>query len=137
MSTYRAYCPYCNYMVDNGHGIPWKTLGSPIKRCSRCGKPYVDNNMYEWAVTGIPFKLVFYFCSNNRYIPLILAPLLGGASGHFLIGAIIAILWAAGCFLWVRLTKKQQMEESKQRCSKEEYVDLLIEGGYNKFPVDF
>lgn len=133
---YVAKCPYCGLYLKTGHGYPWKTIGSPVKICSRCCMEYIDNDIYEWSVIGIVPKLWYYLFANNRNIPWVLLLITIPATEHWLYSMIGAVLWSAVCVLWVNTRQKQQIMESKRRTENNpQYIKMLCKSGYYKLSL--
>ena len=132
---YVAKCPYCGLWLKSGHGSPWKTIGSPVKTCSRCRRHYIDNDIYEWSVIGIAPKLRFYLFANNRIVPWVLLLITVPATESWLYFWAGAVVWSTFCVLWVNITKKQQIMESRIRGVYSEYIKLLADGGYHKLSL--
>lgn len=136
--TYTTKCPYCGAAVKGGHGAPWKRIGSPIKRCRRCYRDYIDNDVYEWNIIGIGPKLWFYFFANNRFVPWVFLLITVPGTESWLYFGIGAALWIVFCVLWVRITKKEQIAESKRRTTyNPEYIKLLSDGRYDKIAMKY
>jgi hypothetical protein len=91
----------------------------------------MDDNMYEWAVLDGAHKFSYYFLANNRWIPYFLC-LIFAAGGYWWATVLGSILWAAICFAWVKLTKKEAFELSHLRCLQPGYIDSLNAGYYDK-----
>ena len=135
---YEGKCPHCGNTVRGGHGIPMKRIASPIQTCFRCGRKYIDENMYEWAVLNPVYKLWFYFGANNRGIVLFFSLLIGtcgllaGNTTPSLRVLAFSVAWIVGCYIYVKLVHKNAMIESQIRCSNAEYLQLLENIGYEK-----
>lgn len=131
---YTGTCPHCGAIVRGGHGSPMKRIGSPIMLCPRCKKPYIDNNMYEWAVLQWPYKLWYYFFANNRFfLWLFIVPL---AFNYPTFWICLPILWMLGCITWVHIASDEAISESEERCTDIAYIDLLCAAGYDKIRSD-
>ena len=129
--TYTGRCPHCGVAVRGGHGVPIKRIGTPIRTCHTCHRPYIDDNMYEWAILDGIHKFHFYFFANNRWLPYFLF-LIFAAGGYWLVTILGCTLWAASCFAWVNLTRKDAFELSHNRCLQAGYIESLSVGYYDK-----
>ena len=67
MSSYWKKCPHCGRVVEQGHGVPSKTLGDPIRICKYCWGRYKDRDVIEWESASIFQKISFYI-GNARLI---------------------------------------------------------------------
>ena len=123
---YTGRCPYCGNIVRGGHGTPMKRIDTPIRTCHRCGRNYIDGNMYEWAVLDPIYKFSFYFFANNRWTPYVLFMILL-FGGYWVSALICSIIWAATSYIYVKLTKKEDIEDSYLRCKNPHYVESLVE----------
>lgn len=140
---YEGRCPHCGNIVRGGHGTPMKRISTPVRTCYRCGKKYMDENMYEWGVLDPVYKLWFYFGANNRGIVLGISLFLGiaslsvnnvsGGAGLLAFSAI----WMIVCYVYVKIAHKDAMEESKKRCASTEYIELLNQIKYDKLARKF
>lgn len=135
---YTTKCPYCGAAVKGGHGAPWKTIGMPIKECPRCFRNYIDEDIYEWSVIGIAYKLWYYFFANNRFVPWVFLFITVPGTNTWLYFGLGAVIWMIFCLLWVNITKKEQIAESKRRtASNPEYIKLLSDCGYDKLAAKY
>lgn len=124
--TYIGKCPHCGTHLKEGHGLPWKRIGSPIKTCHRCKNTYFDSNMYEWALVGTIYKFIFIFLANNRWAPYLIFLMVLYRNWIIAVGG--AVLWAVFCFVWFKTTKSEDVSLSKKRClSQLKYIDLLLQ----------
>lgn len=126
---YTIRCPHCGNIIRSGHGDPIARIGSPIRACLRCRKCYIDSNMYEWAVLDTFSKVRFCLFKNNRWFPFCIILLL--LLYNKLLALLCCLLWVDICFLWVNLTKREEISESKRRCSNTKYVQQLVDAGYS------
>lgn len=127
---YTGKCPRCGAIVRSGSGSPWKRIDTPLRKCPRCFRSYIDENMYEWSVIGPAYKLWYYFFANNRIFPWFLLAIV--AYRNWIYALTGCAVWTVICVLWVQITSKERIKASKQRTSRQEYVDLLAVIGYDK-----
>lgn len=130
---YSAKCPYCGIALKGGHGAPWKSIGNPIRRCPRCFRNYIDNDIYEWSVISTFYKLWYYFFANNRFCPWVFLLITVPGTESWVFFIIGAVIWMIICVLWVNITKKEHIAESKRRTTyNPEYIKTLSACGYYK-----
>lgn len=127
---YTGKCPHCGAVVRGGHGSPMKRIDTPIRKCPRCFRSYLDNNMYEWSVISPIYKFWYYFFANNRFFPWLILAIAAYRSWAYLLFGGLA--WMAVCVLWVQITSKDKIKASKERTSRQEYIDRLVVYGYDK-----
>lgn len=130
--TYKMSCPHCKNAVRGGHGDPIKRIDSPIQTCPHCGKPYLDNNMYEWSVISTMYQLYFYFFANNRFVFPWLIVAIGLSTGSWILFGVLVLIWMACCVYWVDSGMKDKIEASNKRAADPDYVKLLAKLGYDK-----
>ena len=122
---YTGRCPHCGNEVRGGHGIPIKSIDTPFRQCNWCGRTYIDENMYEWAVLDPIYKFSFYFLANNRWVPYCLFLILS-FSGYWVAALICSIIWPVISYIYVKLAKKEDIEASYIRCEDSIYVESLV-----------
>lgn len=133
--TYTGRCPHCNAKVRTGHGYPIKRIGTPIMMCRNCNQPYLDDNMYEWSVISIPYKVYYIFLANNRFYGWLLLFMLSlGYPSYAVAGCF---LWPLLCVAWFLLTKRRKIEESKLRTTNSQYIEILSRANYDKLAQRF
>ena len=123
--TYTGRCPHCGAAVRGGHGIPIKRIDTPLRTCHRCRHPYIDGNMYEWAILDVAHKIYFYLFANNRWLMYFLL-LIVTVGGYWKVALAGLIVWVLLCIAWVNITKKAAFAKSHIRCLQPGYVDSLI-----------
>lgn len=128
--TYTGKCPHCGSIVRGGHGSPIKRIDTPIRLCNKCRQPYLDDNMYEWGVISIPYKIYFIFLANNRIYGWFF--LLIFSIGYPHQATIGCIIWPLLCFLWFFLTKRKQIVMSIERSTNAQYIEFLSKANYDK-----
>ena len=134
--TYTGKCPHCKTVIRGGHGSPWKRIDTPIRTCPHCFHTYMDDNMYEWSVISPIYKLWFYFFANNRFIPWFILACAAYLSWLYLL--IGGVAWMIFCVLWVNITKKEQIAESKRRTAHNpEYIKALSASRYDKLAMKY
>lgn len=133
--TYTGKCPRCGTVVRGGHGHPIKKIDTPVRKCPKCQSIYLDDNMYEWCVISIPYKLYYIFFANNRFIGWFLLLMLSTTYWNYaLIGTV---LWIIFCICWFFLTTRKKIAASKERTSNPAYITVLSKSNYDKLAQKF
>ena len=146
--TYKR-CPHCGKMYDSysNHTKYWrKRVGSPLRTCSSCGKPFLDNDMEELALQpynergyGIFHCFFAFFWPFGAAAAMFtwLAIDLGQEKPWVIIVAIILHLayWALTISVIKNRKKfieehKRDYEASEKRLQDQEYALLLRKAGY-------
>ena len=124
---YFEKCSHCNMIIRSGHGTPLKHLGSPLKRCKYCGKPYIDTDTIEWSVSPL-YRKIGYLFANNRwtlfFIPFILC------YAYPLVAICVVVFLLLLFNFYVKGKVKKELPASIERTSNIEYINLLKECNY-------
>ena len=145
---YTKRCPHCGYAYTVHHLGKVVAYGSPIRRCAKCNKTYIDKDYIEIEIEGI--RDVDKMRVSPQTIVLFLGCLLISGMGIFLIsgGADYAyigwfctiIFLASGLFLFFNelldyKNRQKRLENekkaSKERLSNPEYARALLKIGYS------
>lgn len=128
--TYISKCPYCGATVRGGHGIPIKRIDTPVRMCHSCQAPYLDDNMYEWSVISIPYKVYFILFANNRLYGWFFLLLLSMKDPYY--AAVGCVIWPLICVFWFYITKRKRIAASKMRTTDAKYIEFLSRSNYDK-----
>ena len=125
---YHISCPYCRTTLFSGRGTPPEKIGSPFQTCRSCGKQYVDNNIYEWAILSTPRKIYYCLFANSRAllwpVPIVIALY------SKILAVFCVVLCLVICLLWKRNRLGPYISQSQLRCKDSEYIDSLIRSNY-------
>lgn len=153
MSLVKLKCVRCGKRLLFYHQDGFRRYRSPLKRCKRCGNPYVDPRCHEIAAEGIP-EDAFHTVSYVVMLVIGLFILYRGIHlfGRRQLGVMDEMQWllpsifiAAGLvmsvggiieIIWIKTGGKAKKydrlwRESEQRLGDKEYVWQLKELGYH------
>ena len=144
-------CPKCG-KTEMGNMYMY---GSPFRKCTKCGKEYVDTRFREVAIDGFDPKSespMFYLkgaglmaiflvialvflkaTSKPNYISFKAIALVGVAGFGFAVTLILAIRNFLG---FDQKLNEKALKESEKRLADQEYVKKLVEYGY-KIPEKY
>lgn len=129
-------CPHCRRIASDHSSFFPKEIGKPIVLCKNCGKPVVDNNVYEWS--AIPKSSQIFYClfSNNRAMIQWFAMILPMSVmvDNFLLGllatVVVEAILGAVLYFCVISYNDDEIVKSAYRVKDPEYIDELAELGY-------
>lgn len=139
-STVIKRCPHCGYVYQKGGSKRY--YGSPLRKCTKCGKEFIDKGGIEIAIYGIRDSDKSIIDSG-----IILAAMIGIGSFGFGIYLQSLVIFIVGAFfVWSAIygirdninnyaERMEELEteerESFRRLSNYTYAMKLKEGGYH------
>ena len=135
-------CPHCgktySFMEPKGTG----NYGSPLRICASCGKPFVDKDYREIAISGVR-KIDTQRFSFAWVTFIIISLFFAGfglytGSNSFVIGGLVFSLLSAWC-IYSDISKfderqaglAKETKESYERLKDEKYRQILRDLGYS------